>query len=130
MGSIYRGDGNIDGAFLRHINGNAVYAVGDPDFHSFLEVVWRPALDRGLDETKTLAYDCALSVHFSDKRLRTDRQAWHDYQSAASRIQYTEFIQNISSGSDVSRGPKDLVELREASPRTFVIHGRQYFPAI
>ena len=36
LGSAYRGQNQLSKTYLRHINGNAVYASGVPDFQEFL----------------------------------------------------------------------------------------------
>ena len=64
MGSLYRGLDKIGRQISRHINGNAVYAVGDCSFHTFLGEVWEPELRKMVkDKDPRIAYDCAIELN-------------------------------------------------------------------
>ena len=44
VGAMYSGDDPIARRDMRHANGNALYASGDPGFQRFLRTVWKPRL--------------------------------------------------------------------------------------
>lgn len=127
IGSVYRGRGTIDRRFMRHLNGNAIYAVGVPEFQEFLA-----DLERRLTELLAVdpryAYDLVLEVLFTaarcDARANEDERAlWHYFQAIAHRIHATDFIQNIAARIDVQMPDPALLEsVRAESPGTYVIH--------
>lgn len=124
MGSIYRGVGTLDREYRHHINGNAVYAVGDDEFHTFLSEVWRPVLRAAVEARPVMAYDCVLPVHFAE-----DGHGWNQHQRHAHRFRYTDYIQNHAGRAELERGEgKDLRSIRAASPQTYVVHGRHLRP--
>lgn len=55
--------GNVTPCFSLHINGNALYATGDPGFIDFLQEVFEPALHYLIFKNQdfSLAYDCLIS---------------------------------------------------------------------
>jgi hypothetical protein len=125
LGSLYRGVDDINSKYRVHINGNAVYAVGDPEFQEFVAGVWKPAVARLVEKIKTLAYDCALPLHFNEENLAPTGRKWQQYQQLAHRIRYTDFIQNHASVAELQRGEGyELEAIRNASPRTYIVHGR------
>lgn len=127
MGSVYRGRAGVDERYRLHLNGNAVYAVGDEGFWAFLHEVWRPALESCLRAVPTLAYDCVLPLYFSESEAAPGDRRWEIHQSILHRLRYTEFIQNHGSAADVELG-QSLEEIRDTSPRTYIVHGRQFAP--
>lgn len=127
IGSIYRGRGTLDRRFMRHLNGNAIYAVGDPAFQEFL-VDLRQRLATLLAEDPRYAYDLALEVLIAaascDATATDDERAlWKYFQPIAHRFQATDFIQNIAARIDVQDpDPSLLDDVRAGSPGTYVIH--------
>ncbi|MCE9649655.1 MAG: hypothetical protein K8R18_08535 [Parvibaculum sp.] len=145
MGSAYRGKSEIDSRFARHINGNAVYAVGDRKFQAFLSEKWeswlREAIRIGVKEAATwrrrwfrraarrgdarLAYDCALEFVMSGDLGNPRSAAWRDWQSIAHRLRYTGFIQNLSGKEDIEVFTLATIEqIRSDHPETFIIHSK------
>ena len=124
MGSIYRGVDTIAPGYRDHINGNAIYAVGDPAFHEFLAEVWRPAMAELVQTTRTLAYDCVLPLLFS-----SDEGGWEHQQRTAHRFLYTDFIQNHAGRAELETGAgQDVRQIRAGSPDTYLVHGRHLRP--
>lgn len=121
MGSAYRGVDKLDPRFARHINGNAVYAAGDPEFQQFITDFWEPRLRHAVkSEDKRLAYDCILERAFNTGEF------WPIWQDTAHRFQYTDFIQNLSAAGDLLEDGAALVSrILESSPGTFVIHNSE-----
>jgi hypothetical protein len=58
LGSSYSGVTPIAKEIQFHINGNAIYNVGDEAFQSFLAEVWRTRLQQFVRIDPNLAYDC------------------------------------------------------------------------
>ncbi|SIT22227.1 hypothetical protein SAMN05421774_11141 [Gemmobacter megaterium] len=126
MGSPYRGEVRLARDYIRHINGNAVYAAGDPGFQTFAADVWEPQtwhLVRVRD--KRLAYDCILEILFSDTNLETDADSLALWKRSAHRFRYSDYIQNIAARRDLARPDPDLPDrLRRDSPDTHILHCR------
>lgn len=125
MGSAYRGAGTLDDQFRRHINGNAIYNVDDPEFIAFIETWWYPKLTAIISNIdKRIAYDCALELIFA-KPWREDREAWNKWKQVAHKFRYTTYIQNISASVDINQPRADLVSLLLEDPETYIVHNRK-----
>lgn len=88
-GSLFRGDPEAIKAHLLmnlfHINGNAIYNLGDPDFRNFY---WHRVRDWVVRSKKELAYDTDFFRYMLDP-------ANHAYaRTIAHLFQHTELIQN------------------------------------
>ncbi len=128
LGSLYRGVSTIGERWRGHINGNAVYAVGDPRFQSFIDEVWRPALETLGREVPGLSYDCVPEFYFGEGRVAPEGEKWRQLQEVAHMFRYTEFIQNHAGKGETERGEgASLSEIRDRSPHTYVVHGRHLF---
>jgi len=121
MGSAYRGVDTLDPRFAKHINGNAVYATGDPTFREFLSNYWEPRMRRAVEvEDSRLAYDCILERGFYDVR---DGESWPLWQKTAHKFRFTNYIQNISARKDmVEEGQAIWRRIRDSSPDTYLLH--------
>jgi hypothetical protein len=127
IGSVYRGRGALARRWMRHLNGNAVYAVGDSDFQDFV-----CDLERRLSELVAfdprVAYDLALEVLFGGASCHgsasdEQRVLWHYYQALAHRFHATDYVQNIGTRLDVEHLDPDLADkVRASSPRTYLVH--------
>jgi len=92
------------GAFARHINGNALYRLGDPCFAAYLTAVRAAYGDA--------AFDVAMNLYRSG--LSRARVA----QDTAWRFAYTDVVAHLSlTAFDVRR-------LREELPGTYLVHGK------
>ena len=127
IGSVYRGKGTLDRRFMRHLNGNAIYAVGDPAFKEFLADFEFRFTDLLLEDPR-YAYDTALEVLFNGascdaQATEGERALWHYFQAIAHRFHATDYIQNISARIDVEEpDPALLADVRADSPETYLIH--------
>src|SRR5690606_23932418 len=124
MGSAYRGVGRLSKSFSRHINGNAVYAVGDPDFITFLDEFWEPDPRRAIEhDDRRLAYDCIVEAVLGGAHADSpDNESWRTWQRTAHKFRYTEFIQNISTGEDVATAKASMVrDILSGQPGTYMI---------
>lgn len=126
LGSHYRGAGTIDDQFRRHINGNAVYAVGDSEFQEFVATFWEPRLRSQVTSLdKRIAYDCALEFAFSQS-WRTDPEAWLKWKQVAHLFRFTTYIQNISAAIDTNQPAKFLAsDVMHEDPDTYIIHNKR-----
>lgn len=133
MGGLYRGLGTLNRQFKRHLNGNAVYAVGDPLFQAFLDEVWEPRLASLVaQEDPRLAYDCAIELLFerADTMIR-DNPEWRMMQSVAHKFRHSGFIQNRSAKLDGIFTPPDLVrQITAQSPEAYFLHGKIFADAV
>ena len=125
MGSAYRGVQNLSKDFVRHLNGNSIYAAGDPEFQTFLTDFWEHNTWRLIQQQdKRLAYDCILEIMFSEPHVR-DPAVMGVWKNTAHRLRYTDFIQNISGAEDISGTDATLVtRLRKDHPDTYILHNR------
>lgn len=125
MGSPYRGLEKLTRDYVRHLNGNAIYAVGDSEFQSFVSDFWEHHTWRLVStKDKRLAYDCILEIMFSDTNIRNDA-VMNLWKRIAHKFRYTSFIQNISGNRDIAEANEHLVEtIRLNSHDTYVLHNR------
>lgn len=128
IGSHYRGRSKIAPGFFMHLNGNALYRVGDPGFQDFLREVWNPLLmDVIAAEDPRAAYDCVLSRHWSAADSHARNEEWQSYQAYASRFRSSSLILNISGAEDLERCENENIQSYLADHHeTQVIHGRQF----
>lgn len=124
IGSAYRGAARLGTSYKRHINGNALYATGCMEFQDFLSNFWEPHTRRLIkDKIKTLAYDCALDMVFTDQI--EDPSIYDSWKKVAHKFAYTEVIQNISAGSDLEKTDLSLISLiRRDYPGTYILHNK------
>lgn len=128
IGAYYRGIDRISERFAFHLNGNALYRVGDPEFIAFVEQFWRPKLYEILDSVdQRLAYDCLLSYLFTAAKPGESNQEWKTLQAVGHRFRATSLIQNISGAADQQQNVSDLVRgLLTRTPTTVVAHGAPF----
>jgi|GEM_PF-1310995 len=101
LGSAYHGLETLSPAFKGHINGNAIYAVGDSGFQDFLKTFWEPrthAMVKGVD--KRLAYDCILEKVFTEQKSQ-DPEVAKVFEKYGDMFQFTEYMLNISGKKDL-----------------------------
>ena len=125
MGSAYRGVTRLSNDFVKHVNGNAVYAAGDPEFLRFVTDFWEHHTRRLVrDKDRRLAYDCILEIMFSDANIRNPL-VMDTWKQSAHRFRYFDFLQNISAKEDIADTDESLVaDLRRNSPETYILHNR------
>lgn len=132
IGGLYRGDEPIDDRFFLHLNGNALYRVGDPAFMEFIRRWWRPTLYEHLESSdKRMAYDCMLSHVLSDARPSQRNSAWQLFQSLGHRLRASGVIQNISGAADRACDPAETVRrLLVEHDETYLVHGASFVDAL
>jgi len=90
--------------YLRHINGNAIYKLGDPCFERFLESVSK--------EYPDLAFDTSINFY------RLDLRHYATFQYTAHRFQVTDTM------ADLGVIRYDECKLRSELPNTYTAHGK------
>lgn len=130
MGSAYRGPAVLDPSFRRHIDGNAIYASGDPSFQNFLTEFWEPRMRRGLARRdRRLAWDCILERAFTAQDDLAVLQLW---RRLAHKFRYTDYIQNYppmksphyETAADIFR------KIKDGSPETYIVHNSEIADAL
>ena len=92
-----------------HINGNAIYNIGDNNFRDFYFKILRPYIERHNDSIT--AYDTDFSEFFFDEKN-------YDYvKMIIHKFAFTETIQNLWHLN------YSVAEVRKKFPNTFIIHG-------
>lgn len=114
-GSIIRGSDAVTGqySYSNHINGNALYSIGNPSFRSFILDVVEPNFWKNPNDYLG-GYDVGLHM------IRLDRSivSWDYYTETVHLFQYTNFIQNYY------RKPTNATLICKSFPETFLVHGR------
>lgn len=132
MGSHYRGKLAMFKHFARHINGVAVYAVGDSKFIEFARE-WEAILDHVVaHQNPVVAYDSVLEYFFyyefmnskgSGKRLNPNSKGWKLFQGTAAYFRYTDYILNFSDATDQDvSGDEFLRAIRIQYDQAYLIH--------
>lgn len=122
-GSQYRGAGEVRSFW--HVNGNAIYSAGDPNFLDFFETILLPYYRERVREKPGLAYDTVfhdfLRGLFSGDAKSADLKRWGQL---AHRVRFAEFIVDVSNAYD--RLPANLYSLagaRQMFPDSVLFHG-------
>ncbi len=125
LGSAYHGVEELSPAFKDHINGNAIYAVGDDGFQDFLKSFWEPrthAMVKGQD--KRLAYDCILEKVFTEQK-DTDPAVAKVIDQHGEMFRFTEYMLNISGKRDLSDLAHDYETTLLADYKAaYILHNR------
>ncbi|MBE9102928.1 sulfotransferase domain-containing protein [Vacuolonema iberomarrocanum] len=135
LGSHYRGKLPVPKHFARHINGSAVYAVGNEEFIEFAKT-WQATLDKVIStRDKTLAYDCVLEHFFyydfqtnieQQRALDPESDGWKLFQRVASKLRYSDYTLNYSGKVDVETANLSFLRfIREKFNNSYIIHNRK-----
>lgn len=132
IGSLYRGGSPLGANEKRHINGNALYAAGDPEFRAFLEDVWRPSLDRMVARRPELAFDCVIESLFSAAdSMRPGHAGWRTMQAVAHRFRYSDFVHNIvDNAPSLAAKAAQLARILREHPDAYLVHSRRIARAV
>ena len=96
VGGMYNGKFRVNNSTRMHLNGNALYNVGDAGFMRFLNETWMPRLLEVSKHYPNLAYNYwwALELEHSDTKDVTEYSSWNIVRSYASFIRPDPFILN------------------------------------
>lgn len=125
IGSLYHGVETLSPSFKNHLNGNAIYAVGDPGFQNFLDTFWEPRTRQMVrDVDRRLAYDCILDKIFTEQK-ESDPEVQALLADHRDKFRPTEFILNISGKRDLEElSPNYRTLLLEKFTTAFILHNR------
>lgn len=125
LGSRYHGTETLSPAFANHLNGNAVYAAGDPGFQGFLDTFWEPRTRRMVAGTdRRLAYDCILEKLFTEQG-ESDPEVAAVLRDHGSKFRESPAILNVSGKADLADLPADYrSRFLERFPGAFILHNR------
>lgn len=112
IGSIMR-DGQSSStyySFADHLNGNSLYRLDDPGFHSFLSKVQE---EFSKNKGRFLAaFDIAIYL------VARHTLSFTDYTNIKHRFIYTDLLQNVY------RTPTNITQLCQTYQTTFLVHGK------
>ena len=122
-GSHYRGVGAVQA--LWHINGNAIYHVGDEEFQDFFENKFLPYFYERVKAVPSLCYDIVLYDMFRNLFSGSKDKGLQDlWTKCAHRIRFSDYIVDISHADDRQVG--NLIGLETARrkfPDAVLVHG-------
>tara|TARA_R110002110_G_scaffold357670_1_gene567049 strand:- start:18282 stop:20141 length:1860 start_codon:yes stop_codon:yes gene_type:complete len=127
-GSIYRGSDPLGPREKRHINGNAIYATGDPAFQNFIDTVWRPRLAEFVVEHPEMPFDCLIEALYegADGGRGDDNSDWQLIRATSHNFRYSALIPNLTGDSASLHTLADqLQELLQSSPHSCIVHARR-----
>lgn len=100
IGSAYVGKVNLDPQVQFHLNGNAIYKAGDPNFIDFLDNIWiRRILDH-LEENPNLAYDCWWAYEMDRASSAERNDSWRLWQKYDRLFRNDSFLVNLRVGTE------------------------------
>ncbi len=126
IGSHYCGVSPLHWSIARHINGNALYHIGDPKFWDFLETRFWPWLNDHIVKTMpNLAYDCGWEIWLG--RAEMEYAASYDWVRAREILQnfrLSNFVVNLAGAAEQAGDylwtPADILE---RFPGAALVHG-------
>jgi len=126
IGSHYCGASPLHWSIARHINGNALYNVGDRRFWEFLDGEFWPWLNEyAATAMPDLAYDCAWETYLNRVEMEdASSYEWVRARDILHRFRLSSFIVNI--GGAAEQGGEYLwtrEELIARFPGVAVVHG-------
>lgn len=125
IGSPYLGKMDLDPRVQFHLNGNALYKAGDPQFLTFLDDVW---IARILEHAPTyphLAYDCWWAFEMSHADASSRNISWQLWQRYDSFFRNDPFIVNLRVAfDDIAEFFKVHDERATLSAPPIFFHGR------
>jgi hypothetical protein len=126
VGAHYSGASPLHWAVARHINGNAFYNVGDPDFWDFLDNMLWPWMHKYIQEVDpNLAYDCAWETFLSRPEMEhAGHRDWLYGRSVFHRFRLSGIVANIGGNAEQSGHYFWTREdLRRRFPMAAIAHG-------
>lgn len=128
VGARYRGSSKIGPDIAEHINGNAIYATGNPDFQSFLQNEWVQGVEIMCDQLPDTAYDIWITRRIHQLN---DHSVWGELTADELNQLYSfkEKFSSIPSIMNLSL-PSDCIKYNDiddlASKGVDLIHGKDF----
>lgn len=126
IGSQYRGAGILERSILRHLNGNALYHAGNPEYIRFLEDVYFPWLLEYIETVDAnVAYDVGWEVMIHSKAMDVpDHDNWRLVQHLGERFRACGQIVNIAGLHELQGHVGwNAGTIRRSFPSAVVVHG-------
>ena len=126
IGSHYRGASPLHWTLARHVNGNAIYHIGDPGFWRFLDdFLWPWMLQHITSTDPNLAYDCAWETFLTRPEMEDPgHYDWVLSRQVLDRFRISGAIVNIAGYAE-QRG--DYIwtkrDVLRRFPGAVVVHG-------
>ncbi len=126
VGSHYCGASPLHWSIARHINGNALYNIGDERFWQFLDGEFWPWLNEyAATSMPDLAYDCAWETYLNRVEMEdASSYEWVRARDILHRFRLSSFVVNIGGAAEQGG---EYVWTREEVVRRFpgvvVVHG-------
>ncbi|WP_020210039.1 hypothetical protein [Gilvimarinus chinensis] len=118
------------GPIKSHINGNALYNLGNTNFSNFLDF-WEETLIESVKLNPDIAYDVALEWSYhtfkssnSNEFLKKiwDKESAHRYKRGC--IDISSYILNVSGCSDTEQAKIQIENHLTQNRRTVILHGK------
>jgi hypothetical protein len=126
IGSHYCGVSPLHWSVARHINGNALYNVGDPEFWDFLEDHFWPWLnDYAVKCMPNLAYDCGWETYLNRVEMEyAGSYEWVRARDVLQRFRLSNFVVNIGgAGEQAGEYVWTRADILKRFPGAAVVHG-------
>lgn len=126
LGAHYSGASPLLWRVARHINGNALYHVGNPEFATFLdEILWPWMLDHIEKDDPDLAYDCAWEAFLNREEM--DYAGHHDWIISRGVLHKFRLVETVVNVGGYAEQSGDYVwtrhHLLQRFPHAAVAHG-------
>lgn len=124
VGARYTGAIPVGRIIQHHLNGNALYHVGQPRFMDFVDNVWMTRLLTLIRTDPNLAYDCWWATEYARASSAAQNDSWQIVKTYAPFITEAGFIANLLHPQTAHR---DLATAQEIAGQTglalIFIHG-------
>jgi glycosyltransferase involved in cell wall biosynthesis len=122
-GSHYRGIAQIQS--FSHINGNAIYNVGDQEFRQFFRDSFLRHFYQRVKSVPSLCYDIVLHDMFHPIFAgKSNKDLFDLWSKVAHRFRFSEYIVDVSHGLDRQQEALlTLTDARRAYPDAYLLHG-------
>ncbi len=122
-GSHYRGIAQIQS--FSHINGNALYNVGDLEFRRFFRDTFLPHFYQRVQNVPSLCYDIVVHDLFHPIfASKPDKNLSNLWSKIAHRFRLSEYIVDISHAMDrTAEALLTLEDVRQSYPDAYLVHG-------
>lgn len=124
IGSVFAGERGLGKIVQGHLNGNALYRVGDPAFQDFLDREWMPGLAAAVADTPNLAYDCwwARETQLADPHV--GNAAWRRWRLFDGYFRNDSVLLNfLGTGAEVQEARRWFEEMAMVGRPPIFLHG-------
>lgn len=124
IGTPYLGDRQLDRRVQFHLNGNALYHCGAPEFLDFLDDVWMARLHASRASQPNLAYDCWFSYEMTRANAIVRNRSWDIWQRYALYFHSEPYIVNLNvQAYEIASYLGALKSLRDRGFDPILFHG-------